>query len=199
VPSENLTESSHSITAIQTDEAGNTSNHSDPIVLTIQTTVSIQVFIWADNNDNKRYDEGEDPLEGIVVELLDQNGKSLSAVHASTLAASPSYRGITDEDGKYTFRYLPRGTYLIRFSLTQEAIDEGYTFGGNKYSTTSEVDAQSSGMARVSVETSVNCTCENIKSDSGDAISQLGLAVMMFATMFMTLIFVRRETEKEEF
>ncbi|MFC6146225.1 SdrD B-like domain-containing protein [Corynebacterium nasicanis] len=61
-------------------------------------------FVWVDVNGNGVFEEGEKPLEGVTVRLLDATG----AVLATTT---------TDVDGKYTFPGLTPGTYQVRFDV----------------------------------------------------------------------------------
>jgi hypothetical protein len=158
--------------------------------------VDIEAFIWADDNGNKQYDADEEhPIVGVIVELLDAQGNTLERKQVALARASEDnpYVGVTDENGKYTFRGLPFGSYTLRFSLSQEAKDDGYRFGDGSDSFVAPVDATNGGVARVAVETSVECGCENVASDSADALSPLSMAIMMLLGSLMALVGLRRQ------
>ncbi|MEM1067592.1 MAG: SdrD B-like domain-containing protein [Planctomycetota bacterium] len=61
---------------------------------------SIQGVVYHDRNDNNLQDDGEEPIENVVVQLIDENGQPVTSVR-------------TDPDGRYRFDGLPAGTYTI--------------------------------------------------------------------------------------
>ncbi len=73
---------------------------------------SISGKVWADLDEDSVKDGGEPPLAGVIIELLDENGRVISST-------------TTDENGRYQFNNLPPGNYQIR--QTQPA---GYFQGG---------------------------------------------------------------------
>lgn len=73
-------------------------------------------FIWYDNNPaDGIQNNGESGIEGIIVELIDQN---------SNIIASD----MTDENGLYQFNAVPNGTYTVKIS------DENFAENGVFYS-----------------------------------------------------------------
>jgi len=75
-------------------------------------------YVWIDRNANGIQDNGEQPLDGVQVTLLDKNGNPV--YHLDGTPVDPVY---TDGAGKYVFDNLPAGDYTIRFSLPP-----GYAF-----------------------------------------------------------------------
>ena len=75
---------------------------------------NISGFAFIDNNRNNKYDENDTILSNNVVKLLDETGKEISSTQ-------------TDENGKYTFKYVEKGNYYIEFSIPDnyETIDKG--------------------------------------------------------------------------
>ncbi|WP_216650076.1 SdrD B-like domain-containing protein [Lewinella sp. W8] len=61
-------------------------------------------YVWEDANENGIQDEGEKPIQGVVVNLKDENG----VVIATTT---------TDQFGFYSFEGLAAGTYSVQFEL----------------------------------------------------------------------------------
>ncbi|MEL6522481.1 MAG: SdrD B-like domain-containing protein [Pseudomonadota bacterium] len=60
-------------------------------------------IVFLDNNGNGVFDAGDDVVENVTVELLDENG---SVVDTTT----------TDANGEYSFGGLDAGTYSVRFT-----------------------------------------------------------------------------------
>ncbi len=67
----------------------------------IPAELSIGSTVFIDANDNGIFDDGEEGLEGITVELLDENGDVIDT-------------DVTDADGNYFFDGLSEGDYQIR-------------------------------------------------------------------------------------
>ncbi len=65
--------------------------------------VSIGSLVWFDDNDNGKQDDGEQPLAGAIVKLLDGNGVRVSGITEA----------VTGADGLYLFDNLPAGNYRI--------------------------------------------------------------------------------------
>ncbi len=97
-------------------------------------------YTWIDSSRDGKQDKGEKPLEGVKVELYDEEGKLL----ASTT---------TDKDGYYLFDQLAAGRYRVKFTLTKEQ-SKKYEFtkltaGGD---TTTDSDAiEATGFTRIIV------------------------------------------------
>lgn len=66
--------------------------------------LSLGNFIWDDKNNNGVFDQGENPLDGVTVQLIDSDGKMVG--NAITTAGG----------GLYQFNNLIPGTYIVRVS-----------------------------------------------------------------------------------
>ena len=75
-------------------------------------------YVWIDSNGNGIQDNGESPLDGVQVTLLDKDGNTV--YHLDGTSVSPV---LTNGAGKYVFDNLPAGEYTIRFTPPT-----GYTF-----------------------------------------------------------------------
>ena len=63
--------------------------------------VSIAGMVWNDPNGNCVYEQGESPIAGVTVQLLDANGNVIRTLQ-------------TDSQGRYKFDDLKPGTYSVR-------------------------------------------------------------------------------------
>src|SRR5690625_3033547 len=84
---------------------------------TITNTVkdyAIGDYVWVDRNKDGIQDDNEEPLEGVKVELYDEDGNKIAETK-------------TDENGRYIFDELPAGKYNVKFTLTEEQ-KEKYRF-----------------------------------------------------------------------
>ena len=68
-------------------------------------------YVWVDENRDGIQDEGEVPVEGIRVLLLDENGEVIGSIE-------------TDENGYYEFTNLAPGDYQVKFVLA--TLPDGY-------------------------------------------------------------------------
>jgi DNA-directed RNA polymerase II subunit RPB1 len=82
----------------------------------VTKSYAIGDYVWIDSNANGVQDDGEKPLPGVGVALLDSHG---------TVVATTA----TDSHGRYAFDNLPAGTYQVRFTLTDEQ-QKQYGFTG---------------------------------------------------------------------
>ncbi|PQO41765.1 SdrD B-like domain-containing protein [Blastopirellula marina] len=73
---------------------------------------SIGGFVHVDPNQDCVFDADEDPIVGVTITLLDENGNVIATT-------------TTDENGHYTFTGLPPGTYTV-----VETQPDGYFQGG---------------------------------------------------------------------
>ncbi|MEZ5452603.1 MAG: IPTL-CTERM sorting domain-containing protein [Thiothrix sp.] len=73
------------------------------------TPVSVGDTIWIDANENGLQDEGESPLAGATVTLLDAGGNPVKDLGGNDVTAAT-----TGTDGKYLFDNLPEGDYIVR-------------------------------------------------------------------------------------
>ncbi|WGZ93498.1 MAG: IPTL-CTERM sorting domain-containing protein [Candidatus Thiothrix putei] len=71
--------------------------------------VSVGDTVWIDANENGKQDEGEAPLVGAVVTLLDKNGNPVKDLDGNNVDYIQ-----TGVDGKYLFSDLPEGEYIVR-------------------------------------------------------------------------------------
>jgi hypothetical protein len=114
----------------------------------------------------------------------------------------------TDENGKYGFDVPAGEKYLVRFSIPQDKLDDGYVFTGVDAGKDGEdSDVGSNGVITVPVDAKagkniltldagINCGCADVASDGGDALSMVSLLAMMFLTLSAGLLFVRREEQQ---
>jgi uncharacterized protein YuzE len=85
-------------------------------------TYALGDVVWIDADRNGKQDDGEAPLPGVTVTLLDNEGRPAKDIHGEEI--SPK---VTGEDGKYFFDALPEGTYTVKFELSEASAAE-YTF-----------------------------------------------------------------------
>ncbi|MGB0840033.1 MAG: SdrD B-like domain-containing protein [Chitinophagales bacterium] len=71
----------------------------------VQSRSIIESFIWADTNNNGKFDQGEIPLTDITVRLLSNQGLVLQMT-------------TTDDKGEFVFNDLESGDYMITADLT---------------------------------------------------------------------------------
>ena len=64
-------------------------------------------YVWKDNNANGIQENGEEPIEGVKVTLLDKNGTELKTTK-------------TNSDGKYEFCELTPGEYGVKFEAAPD-------------------------------------------------------------------------------
>lgn len=74
--------------------------------------VSIEGQVWSDNNNDQVRDDAEQGIEGVTVQLRDENQQVVQTT-------------LTDSDGVYRFEGLPPGTYGVT-----ELQPSGYFHGG---------------------------------------------------------------------
>ncbi|UJS26611.1 IPTL-CTERM sorting domain-containing protein [Thiothrix winogradskyi] len=67
-------------------------------------------YVWQDLNGDGKQDANESAVAGLVVNLLDKDGKPMLDVGGNAITIT------TDQDGKYQFMVLP-GEYRVGFSL----------------------------------------------------------------------------------
>ena len=175
-----------------------TVNDSDLSHYTGIAGVNLGDYVWYDDDNNGIQDEGEDPVEGMTVTLLDENGTEITDINGIGSVE-------TDENGTYNFFVRP-GIYIIRFS--PEDLPENNVFtqknAGGDESADSDADATTGESdpitvtreANYDVDAGIYCTCYDVKeSDSGSAMGVLSGILMMLTTLIFGLYFVRREEQ----
>ena len=156
------------------------------------STYRIGDLFWIDANNNGVYDPGEKTIGGATVELLDEDGNVIATTK-------------TDANGRYHFD-VPAGKYKVRFHIPQDMIDDGYEFvevrkpgdETNKVLPSGVVEAAvevGPGIAaeNLTLDAAVQCACATMASDSGDALSTLGMLLMLMASLVLGFGFIRRE------
>src|SRR5690625_14563 len=76
-------------------------------------------YVWVDTNKDGLQDDGEDPLEGVKVELTDAAGEPVTDVFGDEV--EPTF---TDAQGRYLFDDLPAGEYKVKFTLTDDQVEK---------------------------------------------------------------------------
>ena len=92
--------------------------HDPTIDLGIYRPASLGDFVWLDANHDGIQDQGEAPVPGVTVTLLDANGNELATT-------------TTDADGHYLFDGLAPGTYTVRFSDLPAGLVVTTTYAGS--------------------------------------------------------------------
>jgi hypothetical protein len=184
------------------DESGAVSNKGSVTIQILDTkdTISIEAFVWVDDNGNDRLDTDENPLGGVIVELMDSDGTPLAQSQRAKVKLSQNgHKGVTGDDGKYRFKHVPFGTYVLRFSLSQEVRNKGYTFQSKKEVLMTTVDAMTgNGSVKVVLSAvALVCECVDVASDGGDAMSPIAQLMLMLLTVFSGWLLVRRRQKEE--
>lgn len=94
-------------TVVEDDVEGYRSTVDDFDITNTLKTYAIGDYVWVDRNKDGIQDDNEEPLEGVKVELYDENGDKVGET-------------TTDENGRYLFDELPAGKYKVKFTLTDE-------------------------------------------------------------------------------
>jgi len=165
----------------------------------ITLTAHIGDYFWIDADKDGVQDPDEKPVVGAKVELLDENGDPVLDSDGRPLVAT------TDENGKYGFDVPAGKKYFVRFTIPQKYLDDGYVFTSSDVTDdVSDSDADAQGVVTVAVDAQkganyltldagINCGCDKVASDSGDALSMGSMLLMMFLTLMSGLFLVRRE------
>ncbi|MEG2348218.1 MAG: SdrD B-like domain-containing protein [Clostridia bacterium] len=116
-----LAYNSFAVKADQVTNAGVTTpmNPAEPNKVSVQigaaTNGSIGNFVWNDLNKNGLYDAGEPGVNGIKVELYDQNNNLLqTTTTANDFLNNPGYYSFTNlEAGNYYVKFIPYSPYNL--------------------------------------------------------------------------------------
>ncbi len=130
--------------------------------------VSVGDTVWIDANENGKQDEGELPLVGAVVTLLDKDGNPVKDLDGNNVDYIQ-----TGEDGKYLFSDLPEGEYIVRVKAP-----DGYvvTQGGAAVDTDSANDDSNCAVVGGNVQTlpfMLTAGAEPVNDGDTDANSDL--------------------------
>lgn len=80
-------------------------------------------LVWLDIDNSGTVDDGEEPVPGVIVNLLDASGDSvLHPVDGAPVTAT------TGPDGTYVFEGLPEGTYVVEIDAAN-FVDDGPLVG----------------------------------------------------------------------
>jgi protocatechuate 3,4-dioxygenase beta subunit len=102
---------------------------------------TISNFVWEDLNGNGLQDSGEPPIEGVQVNLLQNDGST--PVQHWTGAGSDGIRGTSDDvyspyvvntdvNGLYSFVDLPAGDYKVQFNVSAPYVGTTALTGTNR-------------------------------------------------------------------
>jgi len=163
----------------------------------IRPTAHIGDYFWIDEDKDGLQDKSETVVVGAKVELLDENGDPVLDENGKPLVAT------TDESGHYGFDAPAGEKYLVRFTIPQKYIEDGYVFTSSTGPDEINSDAREDGIVTVPIhaeagknyltlDAGIKCGCDDIQSDSGDALSLLSLLLMGMLTLLSGLLFVRR-------
>lgn len=153
-------------------------------------------YAWFDDNNNGIQDSNEDPVVGLTVELLDENGTLVNDLHGHN-------RQDTNSTGKYDF-FVPEGNYSIRFS----GLPANYVFSPKNAGSNTAIDSDAnsngitnllsvSGTSRYDIDVGLYCTCYDTesRSDGSPALNVVTGTLMILLTLIIGLFFVRREEQ----
>ncbi len=156
-------------------------------------------YVWNDADGNGIQNDGEEGMKGVTVELLDENGEPVLDADGNPIATT------TDANGSYELYAPANHSYVVRFTMTPEQIEEGYVYSAaNNADDTSDSDVDENGVIAVpvlavagenvlTIDAGINCGCADAQSDSADAMTTLSLWLMMLTMLMGGLLFVRRE------
>ena len=154
--------------------------------LVYTSTASIGDFIWLDVNENGIFDNGENGVGNVKVNLYNSNNELV----AST---------VTDKDGKYKFEHLPAGEYIVEVQIPR---DLGYYFTSSNIGTddtnsdTNIITGRTQpitvkeGEHTVVVDSGIVCFGDTISTDSVDSLNNITIILII---ILMGLYFRRKE------
>jgi len=178
----------------------------------------IGTHFWVDKDNNGKYDDGEEGIEGAEIELLNENGERLywSDESKTTLTTTPTQWPAvttTEENGEYGF-YVPAGTYQVRFHMPENYQNDEYIFDKQRSNSDDSENintANDEGLTQtievgpghkahdLTMDAGINCGCASapVKSNGGDALGMFSMLLMTLMTLLSGLYFVRREEQKQ--
>ena len=164
---------------------------------TESVTASIGNLFWIDSNGNGIVDNGEQGLNGVTVELLDDNG--------NILETQITHNDSEGRPGYYLFEGLtPNQEYHVHFDYSQTDLADGYIFspviGGNNTNNANGEGLTIAVTPHVGenifiLDAGINCGCANIVSDSVDALGILGALFMILMLLAIVLLSHREGRE----
>jgi parallel beta-helix repeat protein len=95
------------VTATATDPQGNTSEFSMGMTINELSTANVSGEVFVDVNQNGEYDADEPGIDGVTIELLDENGTPVLDVEGQRVIA------MTSDGGFYLFEGVDPGIYQL--------------------------------------------------------------------------------------
>jgi hypothetical protein len=158
-------------------------------------TASIGNLFWIDSNANGVVDDGERGVNGVTVQLLDDNG--------NVLETQITRNGPDGQPGYYLFEGLTPGqAYQVYFDYSNVPELEGYVYspliGGNNSNNANDQGftvpvVPQEGDSLLTIDAGIYCGCALVSSDSSDALGIFEILVMMAIMFGIALFFIRRE------
>lgn len=108
----------------------------DPVTTTIVSR-NLSGYAWLDKNRDGIYNADEYAISGITATLCNNKGEVVLDKN------NKQYTSVTDENGKYEFKNIPVGSYMVKFTTDKklEINNKNYTFSDLKVTKrTSEID-----------------------------------------------------------
>ena len=164
----------------------------------ITPTAHIGDYFWIDKDKDGIQDPDEKPVPGATVELFDAQGNPVADVHGN-------HSVTTDANGKYGFDVIP-GEYQVKFTLPPEGYSE-YVFSSSvdEVDDAANSDADTNGFTKtiiaaagenkLTLDAGINCGCDSVTSDGGDALNILSISLMFIISLGLGLGFIRQEEE----
>ena len=108
----------------------------DPVTTAIVSR-NLSGYAWLDKNRDGIYNADEYAISGITATLCNNKGEVVLDKN------NKQYTSVTDENGKYEFKNIPVGSYMVKFTTDRklEINNKNYTFSDLKVTKrTSEID-----------------------------------------------------------
>ena len=93
----------------------NTEKMETSIILVQDIKRSVEGTVWFDSNKDGIMDDGEEKIQNVQVELLQEDGSQAVDIDGDKIEAV-----LTDADGHYEFENMVRGKYRIQVNITDD-------------------------------------------------------------------------------
>jgi hypothetical protein len=103
----------------------------------------------------------------------------------------------TDENGKYGFDVPAGPKYLVRLTLSDDYLQEGYVFNDNQANDgviTIPVNNTQTGRNYLTLDAGLVCGCNEAASDNADAVQSWMAVLMLLGSLLLAATGMRRET-----